>query len=424
MAHEQSKPQVLVIGPGMITWLQILPSLYHLQTQGVIGEIEIAGTRCSTMKTLFEDAGLKKGFPGQSFKMYPDFRSADANKTYRDAYKEPLKKLPPRQCVVVALPDQMHYPVIKEVLEHDQHVMTVKPFVLKYKEAVELEQLARKKGLVVGIEYHKRFDDRNFIARKRYRSGQFGELKAGQARLIEKYYYKHSNFQNWCTCDQTDAFTYIGCHYVDLVAFITGLKPVEVSVYSKPEPWPNGKLGYLWTDARVVWENGGVLSVVNGFAYPDDGPGGNTQGMMLWTEGKEKAGLIDHHDQFRGVKHSVMKAGGDPGDTIYMETNPDYFQLLEKGGKALTPVGYGFRSVEYIVKAIARAEHETAGLNEKDALAKRQALLDEYDREGIMATPKNSSYNELVVEAGRLSITNGGRSAAIEYGEKPRAYLK
>jgi hypothetical protein len=36
-----------------------------------------------------------------------------------------------------------------------------------------------------------------------------------------------------------------------------------------------------------------------------------------------------------------------------------------------------------------------------------------------MATPANSKYNELVIEAGRLSILNGGRQAVIEYGDSP-----
>ena len=30
--------------------------------------------------------------------------------------------------------------------------------------------------------------------------------------------------------ENADPFTYVGCHYVDLVYFITGLRPVEVSV--------------------------------------------------------------------------------------------------------------------------------------------------------------------------------------------------
>jgi hypothetical protein len=41
-----------------------------------------------------------------------------------------------------------------------------------------------------------------------------------------------------------------------------------------------------------------------------------------------------------------------------------------------------------------------------------------------MATPKNSAYNELVMEAGRLSIMNGGRDAVIEYGDEPTVRLK
>ncbi len=416
--------QVAVIGPGMITQLQLLTSLYHLQRQALVGDISVTGTRCSSLKTLAEDATLARAFPGQTFTPYPDYRSADAGKSYPDLYKKVLKSLPPRQCVMIATPDQMHYDAIKEALNCDQHVITVKPYVLTYKEGIELEYLAREKGLFVGVEYHKRFDDRALIARGRYRNGEFGEFKAGQAHLIEKWYYHFSNFQNWCTCENSDAFTYIGCHYVDLVAFITGLKPVQVSVYSKPQPWPNGKLGYLWTDARVVWENGGVLSVLNGFGYPDEGPGGNTQGMVLHTQNSEAAGLISHSDQFRGVKHAVLKKGGSPGDTAFMETNPDYFQLVNRGGKGLEPVGYGYRSIEFLVKAVNRINRQSELLSAKDALLKRRELLDEIDREGIIATPRNSAYNELVIEAGRLSITNGGRDVVIEYGNEPKVRFK
>lgn len=417
-----AKLQFVVLGPGMITQLQVLPSLYHLQRLGVVGPLTVCGTRAKSLKALHEDAGHKRAFPGHSFTPVPDYRKNEAESA--DAYRKVLKQLPPRQCVVVALPDQMHYPVIKEALQHDQHILTVKPFVLTYKEAIELEELARERGLLIGVEYHKRFDDRALLARRRYRAGEFGDFRVGQAHLIEKHYYMHSNFQNWCTCENSDAFTYIGCHYVDLVAFITGLKPVSVSVYSQPQKWPNGKSGYLWTDARVLWENGGCLNVINGFGYPDDGPGGNTQGIVLHMDGSDANGMMWHSDQFRGVKHGVLKKGGDPGDTAFMETNPDYFQLIWRGGEGLEPVGYGYRSIEYIAKAVARVERETAGLAPKDALARRRELIAQYDREGLMATPANSAYNELVIEAGRLSITNGAREAVIEYGREPRVRLK
>lgn len=52
------------------------------------------------------------------------------------------------------------------------------------------------------------------------------------------------------------------------------------------------------------------------------------------------------------------------------------------------------------------------------ALARRRALLAEIDRRGLIATPGNSRYNELVIEAARLSILARGRLASIAYDER------
>jgi len=92
---------------------------------------------------------------------------------------------------------------------------------------------------------------------------------------------------------------------------------------------------------------------------------------------------------------------------MYAEPSPDYFQYVDLGGKGKVPVGYGYRSIEYIVGTCLRVETEAADL------AARQALLREIDAAGIMATPANSSYNEQVIEAGRESILNGGRMVEI-----------
>ena len=419
-----SKPQITIVGGGMITQVQILPSLYHLQREGVVGDIRISALNAAPLKTLAEDPTLKRAFPGQSFTPFPDYTKVDLAKPYPDLFKEVLSGMKPRNVVVVAVPDQLHYGTIKAALNHDQHVLTVKPLVLKHDQAMEIEKLAFEKGLVVGVEYHKRFDDRNLMARRRYRAGEFGEFKAGQANLVEKWYYRFSNFQNWCTVENSDPFSYIACHYIDLVAFITGLRPKSVSVHGLVEKWPNGRAGFLWSDGRVVWENNASLSVLNGFGYPDLGPGGNSQGMLLFTTGGDAGALISHSDQDRGVKHCVLKKGRDPGDTEFMEPNPDYFQLIPLGGEGLVPVGYGYRSIAYIARAIVQVERASAGLDAAAGLKARQKLLEEYDREGIMATPKNSAYNELVMEAGRLSILNGGREAVIEYGERPHARFK
>jgi predicted dehydrogenase len=280
--------------------------------------------------------------------------------------------------------------------------------VLKYRETLEIEREAHSRGLVVGIEYHKRFDDRSLMARRKYGAGLFGEFKLGSAWLLEKSYYRHSNFQNWMTIGNSDAFTYIGCHYVDLVHFITGLLPVGVSVYGIPDQFPNGKEGFLWTDARVIWNNGACLSVQNALGFPDNAPGTNTQGLVMYCKGETDGALISHSDQYRGLKYSYTRTSGDPGATIYAEPSPDYFQYVDLGGPGLTPVGYGYRSVEYIIQNCIRVESETRNLID------RQRILKEIDAAGIMATPGNSSYNELVIEAARESILNGGKVVDVQ----------
>jgi len=235
------KIQTVIVGGGMITHDQILPSVYQLQRLGVVGEISVSALNGAPLKALAEAPMLLSGFPTQSFVSYPDYKTVDLTKPYPELFKEVLGKLPKRSAVIIALPDQLHYSAVKEALNAGHHVCCVKPLVLKHDQAIEIEKLAYEKGLVVGIEYHKRFDDRSLIARKRYQAGMFGDFRMGQARLIEPWYYRHSNFQNWCTCENSDAFSYVACHYIDLVAFVTGLKPVMVKVYGIADHSQNGK---------------------------------------------------------------------------------------------------------------------------------------------------------------------------------------
>jgi len=399
------KPEVLIVGGGMITQVQILPSLYHLQRKGVIGQISICALNSGPLRALAEDKSLKRAFPGQSFKAIPSLKT-DLAKNQPDLFKKAIAVLPEYSIVVVAMPDQLHYMVIKEAIKHNQHIMCVKPLVLQYQQAVEIENEAYDKGLVIGVEYHKRLDDRALIARQQYREGLFGEFKMGHAELNEPYYYRHSNFMNWCTCENSDMFAYVGCHYVDQVHFITGLLPKSVSVYGIKDKYPNGNEGYLWTDGRVIWENGACLNVINVMGYPDDGPGGNFQGLRMYCAGNNRSGMLVHNDQYRGIEYCyVEKKDGK----YYHEPSPDYFKYINLGDGGLTPVGYGYRSIELIVKNISKCL--------EIGLKQRQKLIKDFDNQGIMATPANSSYNELVMEAGRLSILNGGREVEIFYGK-------
>lgn len=387
------KMHVSVIGGGMIVHDQILPSLYQLKRQGKIGNITVCARRKETLDSLKANERIRRAFPEQ------DFVATTA------PYHDVLANAAERNLAIIALPDQIHFNAVMTAIDARQHVVCVKPLVQTIQHAKVIEDAARDHELFVGIEYHKRFDDRALMARERYRAGRFGELRLGTARLFEKWYYRHSNFQNWFSMENSDAFTYIGCHYVDLVHFITGLLPVSVSVAGVPERFPNGTEAWMWTDARVKWSNGGLLNVQNALGYPEQGPGSNTQGMTLWTSAGDAGGFLNHIDSHRGLEYCYVDGG-------YSEPSPDYMQYVPNHlGPGERVVGYGYRSIEALVDA--------ALLVEKD-----RSHLATIEAQGIIATPGNSSYNELVTEAARLSLANDGREVLIQYGTLPFVHLK
>jgi D-galacturonate reductase len=413
---------VIIIGGGMITHDLILPSVYHLQRLGRIGKLTVCALNSAPLQALKDSAELREAFPGQAFEASPAL-SEKPDRLFPELYKEALARLQPRQTVIVAVPDQFHYEVVREALRHDQHVLCVKPLVLDYEQAHEIGQLARHQGLFVGVEYHKRFDRRSLLAKRHYALGQFGEFVMGEARLIEPYYYRHSNFQNWFTCDKTDPFVYVGCHYVDLVYFITGLKPVALSVSGVKGRFPNGQEGYLWSNGRVRYENGALLSVTDGLGYPNDAAGSNDQGLLMYCEGPNAGGMIEHKDNDRGVRYCYLEGIGC-GGSKYNYVSPDFYRLVPWEGPGFKPVGYGYDSIAANLEAMAGIEKATAGLPAQRALAQRRKLIAGIDRQGLLATPANSYINELVVEAARLSIVNDGAWADIRYEPGPHVALR
>ena len=137
--------------------------------------------------------------------------------------------------------------------------------------------------------------------------------------------------------------------------FITGLRPVEVSLSGVRGRFPNGNEGFLWSAGRVRWENGALLSVSNGLGYPDLAAGSNDQGMVLYCEGEGGSGMIRHDDHDRGVSHSYLDGIG-PGGSHFNYVSPDFFRLVPWEGEGLRPVGYGYDSIEALVNAVQRVE--------------------------------------------------------------------
>ncbi len=110
------KPQVCVVGGGMITKIQLLPSIYHLQREGIVGDIHICALNAAPLKELQEDPALKRAFPGQTFTAYPDPAKVDPSETFPDSYKDLFTSAPKGSIAVIAVPDHLHYLILKDAI--------------------------------------------------------------------------------------------------------------------------------------------------------------------------------------------------------------------------------------------------------------------------------------------------------------------
>ena len=135
------------------------------------------------------------------------------------------------EIVHVTSPNHLHHPQVRLILEASRHVVCEKPLAMSAAESADLVELAARSGKVNAVNFNIRFYPLNQHVQELAASGGLGEV-----RLVAGRYY-----QDWLLLD-TDwnwrlepdrggalrAVGDIGSHWLDLVAFITGLRITSV----------------------------------------------------------------------------------------------------------------------------------------------------------------------------------------------------
>jgi predicted dehydrogenase len=78
--------------------------------------------------------------------------------------------------VVVATPNETHYPIVKSALLHGKNVLSEKPLALKTEECEELKQIALNNNLLLLIEYIFTFSRAVENAQGMVREGEIGKI--------------------------------------------------------------------------------------------------------------------------------------------------------------------------------------------------------------------------------------------------------
>lgn len=144
---------------------------------------------------------------------------------------EELLADPDIDVVHVTSPNHAHHAQVKAILHAGKHVICEKPLAMTSAETAELVELAGRSGRVAAVCYNIRFYPLNQHARGLAREGGLGDIRLITGHYHQDWLAKPTDW-NWrLENDEGGALRSvadIGTHWVDLVSFISGLRPTAV----------------------------------------------------------------------------------------------------------------------------------------------------------------------------------------------------
>lgn len=127
------------------------------------------------------------------------------------------------QLIVICTRHDSHYDYAKMVLQHGKHCLVEKPFMETSKQAKEIFDLAKEKGLIVQAYQNRRFDSDFLTVQKVIEEGKLGDLLELEMHFD---YYRPEVPQAATTFNPAESYLYgHGCHTLDQV----------ISYFGKPD---------------------------------------------------------------------------------------------------------------------------------------------------------------------------------------------
>jgi len=366
--------EVLIIGAGMYVcgrgtdgYGTILPSVMQAYRDGVVKRIVVAGTRESSIKFLNKQVEALRQQLGidVEVEVYP--KSGDDPEAYRKA----LTQLGPRSCVIVAVPDHLHGPIGRDVLEASHPVMIVKPFTPTVKEGQELCQLARKKNLYGVVEFHKRWDLANRKLHEVIEQKRLGDPLYALVEFSQRKHVPQEIFGSWV--EQTNVFQYLGVHYVDLLAHVFKARPQRAMAVGQ----------YAYLKGYAINTRDSIQAIVEWDIPGSDTPFVSTF-LVNWVDPNSSSAMSYQAIKVVGTKgryESDQKCRGQQlvtDDDGIEDINPYFSQSYSYGTEGRKEyLGYGIESIRTFLEDVQRLQEQAVTLEELECIRPtfQQALM-------------------------------------------------
>tara|TARA_B100001123_G_scaffold444438_1_gene593293 strand:+ start:723 stop:1889 length:1167 start_codon:yes stop_codon:yes gene_type:complete len=337
--------KILVIGTGMYVsgrytkdYGTIFPSIIEFQREQKIKKLEVifSGRNLSNLRA--SKKKILKAMKISGVKIKTFFYSKNNN------YKNILKKEKNLSCVIIAVPDHLHFKVINDCLNYKLNVLVVKPFTTKLIDAKKLT-LKNKSNKTEGfIEFHKRFDKHNLLLKDAYEKEKFGKPLYFNVEYSQRKIIPEKIFRGWS--DKTNILQYLGVHYIDLVHFITKAKPTRVLAMGQKNWLVKKRINtYDSIQCFIEWKTKENIFF-------------NQTLVVNWVDPNNTSSMSYQKIKFCGTKGNYESDQKTRGIKIisdnddFEEPNPDFCQMFSIGNGQIQWKGYGIKSVLNFLKGI------------------------------------------------------------------------
>lgn len=244
--------------------------------------------------------------------------------------------------VSVVTPDHLHRQIVIDCASAGIHVLCEKPLDISVDGCLQMIEVAREKGVLLCVDFHKRYDEYNQLLKQKLDAGEFGRIQYGYAYMEDSIKVPRDWLRSWAHMSSPAWF--LGIHYYDLVRWLLNSNAIEV--WAKGE---NGKLvsmginTYDSITAMVQFENDATVCFQTSWILPDGFEATVNQGLRLVGT----LGIAECDAQDRGTR--TCSEVNTPQQQTH---NPAYLRVrYDSRGREIWE-GYGISSIADFVQTV------------------------------------------------------------------------
>ncbi len=241
--------------------------------------------------------------------------------------------------VTVVTPDHLHRDIVLAAAQARVNMLCEKPLDVTAKGCVEMTEACQKAGVLLQVDFHKRYDEYHRHMRQKIAAGDLGAIEYGYVHMEDRLEVPRDWFPGWAK--NSSPAWFLGIHFYDLVRWMIGAAGQTVWATGRQDKLAElGVGGWDSTSAKVIFDNGATVAFDTSWILPDGFPAGVNQGIrLIGTEG-----LLECDSQDRGTM--TVCATDEPMNQTH---NMSFLRMRQDAKGRELWEGYGMSSIEHFV---------------------------------------------------------------------------